>query len=403
MGIVDFVKSNKCLFKAASVCVDCLMDFKLKTADKLVWGISVRMPLKRKKILFSNFDGRGFADNPKYIAKEMYERKSGYELYWILQNPRAQGQELPDYLKPVKAGSFAHIYHMATSKFWVNNVRIASYFKKRKNQIYIQTWHAGLGFKKIEKDVEDTLSAEYIAMAKRDSRAIDLIVSNGSFMTGHFKRIFWYNGEFLEKGHPRNDILCLNKQEDKERIRKQLGIEGGKKLALYAPTFRASYGLDVYDLDYERVLDCLQKKFGGEWVMLIRLHPNLFDKFNQLNIKSNRILNVSAYSDMQELLLVSDAMFTDFSSAMFEFAIMDKPCFLYASDLYEYLDERGLLITLDEVPFPQSDHNDKLAELIEQYEREAYLDRVHAFMEGKSCDNGQASKAVADWITEHTA
>lgn len=396
------LRKHKILFAIASFLADCVIAFKRKGLDRLAWFICSLLPVQKNKILFSNFDGRGYADNQKYIAEEILRRELPYRLVWILQNPKAQKASLPAQIHFVKVGTFAYIYQMATSKFWINNVRIASYFQKKKDQIYIQTWHAGLGFKKIEKDVENTLSKEYIALAKKDSAAIDLIVSNGSFMTGHFKRIFWYDGEFLEKGHPRNDLLCRNSLKEKESVRKKLGISGKTKLALYAPTFRANYGLEVYDLDYDRVLSALTARFGGEWKFLLRLHPNLFDKFDAWNLDSDTVLNVSSYSDMQELLLVSDVMVTDFSSAMFEFAIMDKPCFLYASDLYDYLDERGLLITLEEVPFPQAASNSQLCRLISEFDTKPYLKRVHEFMEHKVCDCGKASEAVTEWILAHS-
>lgn len=396
------LRNNKILFAIASFLIDNAMAFKRKGLDRVVWMVCGLFPVQKNKILFSNFDGRGYADNQKYIAEEILRRGLPYRLVWILQNPKAQKSSLPKQIHSVKVGTFAYIYQMATAKFWINNVRIASYFKKKKGQIYIQTWHAGLGFKKIEKDVENTLSKEYIALAKKDSAAIDLIVSNGRFMTEHFKRIFWYDGEFLEKGHPRNDLLCQNSPVEKQKIRKKLGMKEDIKLALYAPTFRADYGLEAYDLDYEMAVSALKKRFGGEWKMLLRLHPNLFDKFDAWKPASEAVRNVSAYSDMQELLLVSDVMFTDFSSAMFEFAIMDKPCFLYASDLHEYLDERGLLITLEEVPFPKASSNQQLCSLIEEFEEGPYKKRVHEFMDHKVCDCGRASKAVTDWILEHS-
>ena len=117
-------------------------------------------------------------------------------------------------------------------------------------------------------------------------------------------------------------------------------------------------------------------------------------------MKGKNVLNVSTYSDMQELLFASDVMITDFTSAMFEFAIMDKPCFLYASDLEEYMKERGL-ITLDEVPFPKTDSNEELEEIILSYEKEAYLAKVHEFMTDKCCDRGIGAKSVADWMEGH--
>ena len=397
-NIVEKIRENGKLYKCLVGIARKYEHFKNDTLAKAVWAVCVKLPIQENKVYLTNFNGRGFADNQKYIALELLKREKKYQMIWLLQDPKHQ--KLPEGISPVKTGTFKEIYHMATSKYWINNVRFNQYFRKRKGQFYIQTWHAGLGFKRIEKDVEDTLSKEYIRMAKIDSAAIDLIVSNGKFMTQHFKRIFWYGGEFLEKGHPRNDIFYQAGQKEKEEIYERLGIEKHKKTVLYAPTFRADYGLDAYDLDYERVLLALSKKFGGEWILLVRLHPNLFDKFDRLNIKGENVLNVSTYSDMQELLFASDVMITDFTSAMFEFAIMDKPCFLYASDLEEYMKERGL-ITLDEVPFPKTDSNEELEEIILSYEKEAYLEKVHQFMEDKCCDRGIGAKSVADWMEEH--
>lgn len=397
-GIIEKIKENEKLYTGLVGIARKYEHFKNHTLAKAVWAVCMKFPIQEDKVYLTNFNGRGFADNQKYIAKELMKRKKKYRLVWLLQDPKTQ--KLPEGILPVKIGSFKEIYHMATAKYWINNVRFNQYFRKREGQFYIQTWHAGLGFKRIEKDVEDTLSEEYIRMAKIDSAAIDVIVSNGPFMTNHFKRIFWYSGEFLEKGHPRNDIFYQAGAKEKEEIYQNLGIHKHKKTVLYAPTFRADYGLSAYNMDYERVLKTLKKKFGGEWMLLVRLHPNLFDKFDALNLQGEDILNVSSYSDMQELLFISDVMITDFTSAMFEFAIMDKPCFLYASDLEDYMKERGL-ITLDEVPFPKTDTNDGLEELILSYEREPYLEKVHKFMDDKCCDRGIGAKAVADWMEAH--
>ena len=396
--MIEKIKQNEGLYHFLVKIARKKEHFKNDVLAKAVWEICVKFPIQENKVYLTNFNGRGFADNQKYIAKELMKREKEYKLIWLLQNPKTQ--KLPEGIISVKTGTFREIYHMATSKFWINNVRFNQYFKKRPGQYYIQTWHAGLGFKRIEKDIEDTLSKEYIEMAKKDSKAIDLIVSNGPFMTNHFKRIFWYDGEFLEKGHPRNDIFYTAGQKEKKQIYTKLGIPETTKTVLYAPTFRADYGLSAYNMDYERVLNVLKEKFGGEWKLLVRLHPNLFDKFDALNLKSERILNVSAYSDMQELLFASDVMITDFTSAMFEFAIMDKPCFLYASDLEEYMKERGL-ITLQEVPFPKTDTNDGLEQIIMEYNPDTYFHRVHEFMADKCCDRGIGAKSVADWMEEH--
>ena len=138
---------------------------------KLCWQIFVRLPLKERKVIFCNFYGGGFGDNPKFIAEEMIRRNLGFEMYWVCAHPE---MVFPAPIRSVKPNSTAFAYHMATAKFLVENTRRQYYFIKRPGQFYIQTWHGGPGLKKVEMDVQAALSDEYIAYAKRDSACIDL-------------------------------------------------------------------------------------------------------------------------------------------------------------------------------------------------------------------------------------
>ena len=108
------------------------------------------------------------------------------------------------------------------------------------------------------------------------------------------------------------------------------------KIVFYAPTFRDDYSLECYNLDTKEILSCLSQKFASEWVLMIRMHPNLSSYKSLFDFDGEKIIDVNQYDDMQELLLVSDILITDYSTSMFDFSIMNKPVFLFATDIEQY-------------------------------------------------------------------
>ena len=169
---------------------------------KICWNLFIHFPLDRKKIVFSNFNGGGFGDNPSFIAREFLRRKAGWKLYWTA----ADDYDLPEGIRPVRPNTVAFAWHMATAGTWVDDTRKLYYFKKRPEQFYIQTWHGGLGLKKVEKDCESALSPEYVAYAKIDSQNMDLLLACCRWESESYREAFWYDGPILEKGIPKNDI-----------------------------------------------------------------------------------------------------------------------------------------------------------------------------------------------------
>lgn len=193
---------------------------------KLCWQIFVRLPLKERKVIFCNFYGGGFGDNPKFIAEEMIRRNLGFEMYWVCAHPE---MVFPAPIRSVKPNSTAFAYHMATAKFLVENTRRQYYFIKRPGQFYIQTWHGGPGLKKVEMDVQAALSDEYIAYAKRDSACIDLFLSCCRWCSDLYHRAFWYSGPILERGIPKNDLYFTDHGKPAERSRNTITFPPGKK------------------------------------------------------------------------------------------------------------------------------------------------------------------------------
>jgi len=364
---------------------------------KICWNLFVLFPLDKKKVVFSNFNGGSFGDNPQFVALELLRRKPDWKLYWV----SASKYELPEGILPVRPNTVSFVWHMATAGTWVDNTRKLYYFKKRPGQFYIQTLHGGPGMKKVEGDCEDALSREYIAYAKIDSKNIDLLLSSCEWDSKAYPKAFWYDGPILKKGLPKFDIHFQDLTPYREKILKHFSLPAGTKLVLYAPTFRDSRRTDMYRLDYDRLLPALHKRFGGDWAVLVRVHPNLTDKDYPVAY-TDRILNATPYGSMQELVAVADVVISDYSGCSFEFPMVGKPGFLYAEDYEEMKGIRGFYFELEELPFSMARSNDELVKNIEEFDEEVYKKKCKAFRDMLGFyDTGHASEAVVDLIVEH--
>ena len=361
---------------------------------KLCWTVFPHFPKNRKKIIFESFNGRGYSDSPRAIAEE-FRKKGGYSLYWVVNN---MDEELPDDVHPLKRDSISAIRHYATAKVWVDNSRKLSVVRKDKSQIYVQTWH-GFPLKRIEKDAEEVLEPYYLDSAKKDSQICNLFLSNGKFMTALYKKSFWYDGEVLEGGFPRNDILVKGDREIAEKARVSLQLPGDCRFILYAPTFRRDKGLDVYDVDYAGCTRALSDRFGGEWLVLAKLHPGMAARAEELKLDPRNVRNVSMYPDIQELYLLADAMLTDYSSVMFDFMVTGKPCFLYVNDLSEYKGDRNFYYDIEKLPYPAAENNEELQKAVKAYDpavQKAAIDRFYS--EFGIEETGHAAERAAEFI-----
>lgn len=361
----------------------------------------------REKVIFDNFGGRGFGDCPKYIATSLHKQSPKTKILWIIDKRTTKTIDLPSYIKPLFVDSALFYYHLGTAKVWVSNFRDPFFQmrKKRSGQYYLQTWHGSGPGKKIEKDAEQYLSPDYIKSAKRDSKITDLIIASSDLNRRIFEQSYWYNGPVFCCESPRNDGLFDSRV--REKTRKKLNIKD-KKLCLYAPTFRKNENTDVYDIDYLALKKALESRFGGEWVISIRLHPNLAAKADQLNIPVF-VENLTLYPDMQELLSATDLLITDFSSCMHDFCLTKRPVILYAPDYDDYLkNERDTYLDPKTFPFPLAKTNKELTTLINGFDDKKYLKELRAFSKIAGLYPGaEGSKKVAgiicDWLKDKSS
>lgn len=350
-------------------------------------------PINNKKIVFNNFNGKGYGDNQKYIAEEILKRDIPVKMIWLVKD---LDLKIPPKIKKVKFQSLSYYYHLNTAKFIINNVRQDLGFIKRKQQVYIQTWHASMGFKKLEKDAIEYLDKSYIVDAIHDGKITDLMITNNEYRYKLFKKSFWYDGPILFKGLPRNDLL-INGFDDTD-FYNQLKIPRDKKIILYAPTFR-DYNYD-YIFDFFKFLKLCNEKFRpNKYIFLIKMHPNVE---NFKIEETDDIKDVSFYSDIQELLYMSDILITDFSSVFFDFLLMKKKTFVLTKDYEKYVnDDRGIYFDFSDLGINVSEDESELFNAIQTFDQELYDNRMNELADFFNFkENGKSSKYLVDYIID---
>lgn len=346
--------------------------------------------IKNNKIVIVNYSGKGYGDNAKYIVDELI-KKNIFDIVWSTKDR----DSLPIGVRAVNIFSLKWIYELSTAKIWINNSRFKLYVKKRKNQFYIQTWHSSLRLKKIELDAIEKLPDYYKKMIIDDSKKIDLMISGCDFSYNTYKNSFAYNGEIAKIGTPRFDLFFNEKKmkEYNRKIRSKYKIDMKKKILLYAPTFRTWGDSSKCPLN----LEAFEKKLPSEYILLVRSHPNITLKFDEID---NRIIDVTLYPDMQELICAADFLITDYSGCCFDMMITRKPCVIFAPDLDEYLKrERNLYFTYDELPFELTTKESELLDKIINFKINEYVSNIEEFYKFIGMyENGNASQELCKII-----
>ncbi len=349
---------------------------------------------KKIDAVFVNcFDGKSLGDNPKSIMKAVYNRDLDVKFYWL----DVSGKKAENKIQYIRPNSMKSLYYMSVSKIWISNVRMPFYSYKSIDTTYIHTWHAGIAIKKVEAECPEKLSGRYIMQAKHDSKMIDYIISECDDNTYLYENYFWLDKvNILKIGAPRNDIFFGENEDLKREIRHKFSIQG-KKVVLYAPTFRNSTDTALYNLDFNLILKSFHKKFGGEWIAMIRLHPRYM---NKLNLGSNDLcIDVTGYPDIQELLVLADILITDYSSISMDFVLTRRPVFIYFKDFEQYKIERGFHIDLMHTPFLIAENDMQLEKNIMEFDYNKYKKEVDIFLKRFGYyDDGHASVKVAELI-----
>lgn len=348
--------------------------------------------IKNNKIVISNFYGKGYGDNPKRIVEAILKINANVDIVWLVND----NYSFPKNIRTVKLFSIKSVFELLTAKVWIDNCRkyfFYNIFKKDKT-IYFQTWHGDIAMKRIEQKAENNLSRSYVMSAKHDSKMINYFISGSKWMTEKIENDFWYNGEILEYGCPRNDIFYTN-LDLRRKVFDKYNITPETKIILFAPTFRKNNKLNKF-INFQKLINSLTDRYGGKWKVFLRLHPNI----RELKIEeSDNVINVSFYEDTQELLCAVDVLITDYSSIMFDMLFLNRPVFLYASDVKDYTKDRNFNFQFAELPFLLAENEEELKQNIKNFDETIYIEKLNKFKDALGLvENEQASIKLAKKI-----
>ena len=353
-------------------------------------------PIK-PQVVFIAFNGGQYGCNPKYISRYLKNQHGGIDILWVFNQPEKFVFLNKDGIKLVKNNSLAFFRTMAVSRVVVTNTGLPSHLVFRKKQTVINTWHGSGAYKKCGIDTNiDPIAIKKLKMAARDTTW---------FLSGckRFSEVMSYSvmlpiEKMLKTGMPRNDILLSDNSEPARRVKEQFPLPEDTHIVLYAPTFRGSTAdaeKENLSLDMAACLSALSGRFGGNWVAFYRVHYFLSSSVPT----SGDVINVSDYPDMQELLCAADVLITDYSSCMWDMSLTGKPCFIYATDIEEYKQDRDFYTPMAEWPFPLARNNAELAAAVSGFDEAQYalgVKRHHS--ELGSFETGTAAAAAGELI-----
>lgn len=356
-------------------------------------------PIKKERVMFESYLGEQYSCNPKYIFLELIKQPFPYEIIWSFKNPLKYSYLQSDNVKLVKANSFKFWYYRLTAKVTVNNVMWKNFTPVRKGQYEIQTWHGGGGgYKKtLANDKEQQQKMITLKRHLKNFERYSLVLtSSATSLRTNARMAMQYKGIVLG-GTPRNDMLVnQNSPELSIKVRKAFHLANNVRIALYAPTWRNGATKDDFDLDFKLLKKSLTERFGGEWVIMRRMHwmaANFFSK------TEDDCISAEDYSDMQELLYSIDVLLTDYSSSIWDFSFTKKPCFLICFDLEKYTEDRDFYNPIQTWGFPVAENNEQLRNNILNFDQLDYSTKMNEQHEkNSSFENGHSAENVCTII-----
>ncbi len=318
----------------------------------------------RAVVLFETFNGRTAGDSPAAIARELLDRGTELDLVWSIADGSVPP---PEGMRGVHRFSAEWYDLLGRAAYLVSNNNFPYFFRKSEHQTYLQTWH-GTPLKRIANDVADKqfFSVTYQRTMSYEAKAWDYLVSPSPYCSEILPRAFDFRGPVLETGYPRNDALVSERAAaTRDAVRRRLGISPDDRVLLYAPTWResaksATGHAKVLHLDPHRVVDAVPGT-----VVLVRGHANTA-MGQSVAGQGRRVIDVTLYPEISDLFLASDLLVTDYSSVMFDFAVLDRPMAFLVPDLASYRDTvRGFYFDFAaSAPGPLLDDEESLVEYL---------------------------------------
>ena len=284
------------------------------------------------RVVYHSFEGR-YSDSPRAVHQALLARGDDLEHVWLSAPAHAHG--FPPETATVPYGGEECVAALESADVVVSNTHLDLEWDKRPGTTYVQTWH-GTPLKTIHRDVLFAPEGR-LDRLDHDVARWDALLSPNAASTGPLRQAFRWTGPVHETGYPRNDALSApDRDARRAKVRAELGIPASQRAVLYTPTWRDD---DVFgsgpDFTLRLDLERFAERLGDDHVLLLRLHYMVSGALGTVDVPG--VVDVSFHPDIADLYLAADAMVTDYSSTMFDFAITGKPILYYAYDLEHYL------------------------------------------------------------------
>ena len=359
---------------------------------RLRYRAALRRPLDPNLVVYCAYWGRGYACNPAAIHTKARELAPHLRSVFLVE--AGQEHTLPKDVEYAVLGSHRAWELLARATYLVNNANFAEGVVKRPGSVHLQTQHGTplktMGVDQSTYPVVAARSGSFTRLLGRVDRW-DFNLSANRHSTRMWERAFPGSWEALEYGYPRNDVFYTATAADVARIRRELGIPENRLAVLYAPTHRDHHSGFEPGLDLEEFCAAA----GEDVVVLLRAHY-FYDQGRARH--SDRIIDVTAHRSTEDVCLAADALITDYSSIMFDYANLDRPIVIYADDWEVYRQSRGVYFDLmAEPPGPVARTPEELAAV---FRERAYADAesaaLRAGFRSRFCefDDGRAAERV---------
>ena len=377
-----FIKHNKFIQKTYVVLFSAI--FRL---------IGIFIKKDPKQVFFQSLIGRNFGDSPRVLFEAMKKDPyfKDFKYVWAFENP--EKFDVPG-VKKVKLTSLSYFLTAIQSGIWIGNVNIErGLMFKPKKTIFINTGH-GAQFKLDGNSQKNRNDYDY--------SDVDLFCVFSEFDREIAIRDYKLRREAtLKCGIPRDDELYTVSQEKIQSMREKLGIPEGKKVILYAPTWRDSAdGGTSYAIAPPMDIEKWRAALGDEYVLLFRMH-HLTTKLMGVQF-DDFVIDGGQEQNVNNTLIVADILITDYSSIAFDYAILERPIISFAYDYEEYQETRGLNEDLH-VMFPGSVFatEEEIISHIQNLNAEVELEKSKRICSRYVEADGNATKACIDFLKAH--
>lgn len=350
----------------------------------------LKEPLLEDTIMYSSYWGQKFDDNPKAFYEYVVEKYPNMKHIIVLKELIFNDYQFKNAVV-VENNSKEYWYYLAKAKYFINNVNFTGEDRvKRSEQVEVQTMH-GTPLKTLGFDVlEDWTTKNYYRMYNKNQNW-DYITVPSNYVGEYAKKAFLHKAKTLNIGYPRNDQFIKSMSQSViDELKKELDLPLNKKIVLYAPTWRIK-GEQAIKLQLEKFVNSLSED------SFIVVRPHHLMMLTGIDKKySSKIILGKPERTIQDYFKVSDVLITDYSSAMFDYVLLEKPMIFYTYDYDEYLEERGLLFDFKGyAPGPLVETQEELIQHINASDKinRVYEEKIekfkHKFVE---FDNGNSSE-----------